>query len=277
VAEWWTALPTGRQRPSGAAPSDEQWFEYNLNPQTWIPDLPPANIQIRFTGATGRQNLTQAFEFYKFVLGRLPPGNGARYRILDFGGGWGRILRFFLRDIPAERLVLTDCFTDAIDCANSLHPPYKVVKNGVAPPLPFDRSSVGSCFAFSVFSHLSEKAARNWITHLGEVLVDGGKLFITTRGPSQIEAARSARSPKSLIKNILKTKILRRKDHNTILLTHLPHPDKIKELLEQGIFQFYPTGSVGNFQMIFTAKRGFRKSGCRKTMPPWDLGATSSF
>jgi hypothetical protein len=234
--------------------SDEQWFEHNLNPQASpirIPDLPPPKIQVRFTGASGRENLTQAFEFYKFVLDRLPPERGAQYHILDFGGGWGRILRFFLRDIPAERLVLADCLTDAIDCANSLHPPYNVVKSGVAPPLPFNRASVGSCYAYSVFSHLSEKAARNWITHLGEVLVDGGKLFITTRGPSHIEVVRSAQSgSKSLFKGILR-KILRRKDPFTDFRTLLPHPDKIKERLEQGMFQFYPTGGGGELSDDF--------------------------
>jgi hypothetical protein len=150
-------------------------------------------------------------------------------RILDFGGGWGRILRFLLRDIPAERLVLADCLTDAIDRANSLHPPYRVVKNGVAPPFPFHRASVGSCYAYSVFSHLGEKAARNWMTHLGEVLVDGGKLFITTRGPSHIENVRSAQSQRlgPLIKGILK-RILRRKDRFTDSERFCPIPIRSK-------------------------------------------------
>lgn len=147
--------------------------------------------------------------------------------------------------------MLADCLTEAIDCANGLRPPYKVVKNDVVPPLPFARASVETCYAFSVFSHLSEKAARNWITHLGEVLVDGGKLFITTRGPRQIEAVRSARSQVSLIKGILKRKILRRNDHSTKLQTLLPHPDKVKELLEQGMFQWYPTGGGGELSDDF--------------------------
>src|SRR6266700_1425205 len=95
--------------------SDEAWFEYNLEPKTSpikLPGLPDPEIQMRFTGRAGRGNLEQAFDFYKFVRDQLPPDSGAQYRLIDFGGGWGRILRFFLREVPADHLALVDCLTD---------------------------------------------------------------------------------------------------------------------------------------------------------------------
>src|SRR5262249_48345928 len=147
-----------------------------------IPDLPPAEIQSRFTGRSGRANLEQAFQFYTFVLQHMPQQQRGRFRLIDFGGGWGRILRFFLREYSAERLVLFDCLTDAVKCAQSLNPPFSVHQNGVLPPLLLEKACADCCYAFSVFSHLSEPACVAWLSHLGELLVPNGKLIVTSRG-----------------------------------------------------------------------------------------------
>src|SRR5882724_5775755 len=95
--------------------SDGEWFDANLHPQMYreklgiqIPDLPPGEVQMRFTGRAGRENLQQAFDFYEFVLAKVSQDDIVGHRLLDFGGGWGRILRFFLREFPAERLILVD-------------------------------------------------------------------------------------------------------------------------------------------------------------------------
>ena len=234
--------------------SDEQWFEANLNPQARtaglelsVPDLPPDAIQLRFTGRAGRGNLRQAFDFYKFVLGCLPHDSRGRYRLVDFGGGWGRILRFFLREFEADRLVLIDCLTDAVECARSLNPPFAVIQSNVKPPLPFKTDSVDTCYAFSVFSHLSEQACRDWLSHLSELLVEGGKLIITTRGEAQIGTLRQIARPIGYIKRFIK----RKKDHIHSLLTCLPRPNIVEELYDSGVFQFYPIGGGGELTEDF--------------------------
>ena len=72
--------------------SDQDWFnaqfewenarkKYGIS----LPSLPSDEVQIQFTSMAGRQNLLQAFEFYKvacsYITGIDQP------RILDFGGG----------------------------------------------------------------------------------------------------------------------------------------------------------------------------------------------
>jgi ubiquinone/menaquinone biosynthesis C-methylase UbiE len=177
--------------------TDEDWFELNVagggRGAIAIPALPSDAVQRRFTGRAGRENLEQAFEFYKLVTERLPSIKGNGQRILDFGGGWARIIRFFLREIPAHQLVLADCLSDAIECARQLKPPYRVVKTDICPPLPFSPASFTACYAFSVFSHLNEEMCRAWIKHLGELLVAGGVLVITTRGRSHIRSLENLR------------------------------------------------------------------------------------
>jgi SAM-dependent methyltransferase len=212
-----------------------EWFEANLNPEAnrsalgiSIPDLPPDEVQLRFTGRTGSQNLQQAFDFYEFILANLPEHGRDQQRVLDFGGGWGRILRFFLREFPAERLFLVDCLTAAIECARSLNAPYNIVHSQLDPPLPFPEASFGVCYAFSVFSHLSERGSESWLRHLGDLLIRGGKLIFTTRGKIQI--------------NNLEEMIRTNPTHQ---LTLLPQPETIRQEYEKGVFQFYPVGGGG--------------------------------
>jgi len=229
--------------------SNGRWLEANLDPEAHrielnipIPDLPSAEVQKRFTGRDGRVNLQQAFDFYQFVSQQMPEDSQARYRVIDFGGGWGRIMRLFLREVAAQRLILLDCMKDAVECARSLNPPFEVVLNDVSPPLPMEKACADCCYAFSVFSHLSEKACIEWISDLGQRLVPGGKLIITTRGRAHLKFINSLQKPRS-VRSFAK-ELLRRggSDHINGLITRLPKPDVIERLYDQGAFQFYPTG-----------------------------------
>lgn len=215
---------------------DHEWFEANLNPQKYrsildigIPDLPSDEVQFRFTGRTGRENLQQGFEFYKFILANLPEYGMDRQSVLDFGGGWGRILRFFLRDFPADRLFLVDCLTAAIECARSLNAPFNIIHSQVNPPLPFQESTIGVCYAFSVFSHLAEQQCCDWLRHFAHLLVPGGKLVITTRGKSQIDYIET----------------LEQTNTPYAIAELLPKGAAIRKDYEQGVFQFYPVGGGG--------------------------------
>lgn len=237
--------------------TDEQWLAANLNPKAdypqldfRIPDLPSEEVQVRFTGACGLVNLQQAFDFYRFVLQHMPKVETGRYCILDFGGGWGRITRFFLREYGADRLALVDCLTDAVDTARSLNPPFQVFHTDVQPPLPFDRGSIGCCIAFSVFSHLSQSALEGWLRHLGELLAPGGTLIFTTRGMQQIHWIRRLRrrTPLNSVRTLLG---FSRNEHDDNLLKLLPHPDEIEQRYQKGEFQFYPTGGGGELSENF--------------------------
>lgn len=215
--------------------SDDEWFEANLNPHEYrgrlgirIPDLPPDDVQLLFTGRQGRENLQHAFDFYKFVLAHLPDLPMDQYDLLDFGGGWGRILRFFLREFPAERLIMADSFAEAVEWARRLNSPFTIVHNQVTPPLPLIHGSIALCYSFSVFSHLAERQCREWLLHLGRLLAPRGKLFVTTRGRAQIDLLEALAQSGSPLPE----------------LNLLPRPEIIREEYEKGVFQFYPTGGA---------------------------------
>lgn len=236
--------------------SDEQWLAANLNPEGHrdlgrrLPALPSEEVQVRFTGSCGAANLRQAFDFYRFVLLHMPKAEVGRYRVLDFGGGWGRITRFFLRECPADRLALLDCLTDAVETARSLDPPFQVFHTSVTPPLPFDGMVADCCIAFSVFSHLSKAACETWLLHLGTLLVPGGTLVITTRGKQQIDWIRTLhrRARWGFLINLLRGKP---DGHEDNLVKLLPDPDILERRYAAGEFQFYSTGGGGELTENF--------------------------
>jgi hypothetical protein len=216
--------------------SNDEWFEANLNPFEYrsslgiaIPDLPSDEVQLRFNGRAGRENLQQAFDFYKFILANIHDCGLDGQRVLDFGGGWGRVLRFFLREFPPESLFLVDCLTDAIECARSLNTTFNIIHNHVNPPLALEKGTIGVCYAYSVFSHMPEKKGCEWLRHFADLLVPGGKLIITTRGPGQIDYMER----------------LEQANIPYVLAPYLPRPAALRQQYEQGVFQFYPTGGGG--------------------------------
>src|SRR5262249_52993858 len=89
--------------------------------------------------------------------------------------------RFFLRDLPPERLWGIDCAPDMIDfcrrsnrwCRFELTPPM--------PPTPLPAESFDFIYAFSVFSHLGEAPHLRILEELRRLLRPGGLLVVTTR------------------------------------------------------------------------------------------------
>ena len=87
-------------------------------------------------------------------------GDPANATILDFGIGWGRVLRFFLKDVEVERLVGIDHYATAIEACHETYPPGgpRFLLTEPFPPAPFEDATFDLVFAYSVFSHLSEEA-----------------------------------------------------------------------------------------------------------------------
>ena len=116
--------------------------------------------------------------------------------------------------------------------------------------MPFEKKVTDCCIAFSVFSHLSEQACEMWLRHLGELLVPGGTLIITTRGRQHIRWIRQLRRAASWwsLRNLLRRP---RNEHDDDLVRLLPHPDEIESRYRKGEFLFYPTGGGGELDQNF--------------------------
>lgn len=173
--------------------SDQEWFEMNLNPErNKVPlgfplaSLPPEEVQRNFTGKAGRANLQEAFSFYQYVRSNYLSSSNAT--IMDFGAGWGRIARFFLRDTNVENIWCVDPYSRAVDSMRQTNLPCKIVQSKSLPPIPnINQIRFDVIYAFSVFSHLTEGYFRSWVAYLMSLLKDDGVLIFTTRGPKFID------------------------------------------------------------------------------------------
>ena len=199
-------------RPAGPAPAhqlfagldDDLWLTLLLRSQEGRPDLsgvlpgfPEEALQIESTGAAGPLALRQAFPIYRLFRSLFEQHGGrlsACERVLDFGCGWGRILRFFLKDVEAGRLWGIDARDRMIDVCRRTFPGSHFERAGPWPPTSLEDSSVDFVYAFSVFSHLSEEMHARWLEEFHRILKPGGLLVVSTRNRQFIEVCEAFRA-----------------------------------------------------------------------------------
>jgi len=169
--------------------SDGFWFwalteGYRVDPRLrpMLPAYPSEDIQYRFTGAAGDDTMREAFGFYQ-IVNEAARAHRSEYpeSVLEFGCGWGRIIRCFLRDVEARNLSGIDCMPMAIDICKSTnsHASFRLVSP--LPPSELEAQSLDLIYAYSVFSHLSEGAHVLWLEEFSRLLRPGGLLVATTR------------------------------------------------------------------------------------------------
>ena len=183
--------------------SDAAWFEVlcraadePLQAGVRLPGLPPAQLQINSVGEHGVSALREGLRFYQEVgryvalLGRPIAPDCV---ILDFGCGWGRMARFFLKDVRPENLHGADVNPSLVALCREAMPTCPFWLIDPMPPSRFTRGMFDVIYAYSVFSHLSERAHLLWIEELIRLLKPGGILLVTTRGRDFIALCHSLR------------------------------------------------------------------------------------
>ncbi len=149
-----------------------------------FPGYPEPELQERIHGHSAEISIDEAYGFYCFV--KNIPGVAAKLsrtaRFLDFGAGWGRISRLFLRDFDLSRMYGYEPYIGFCAVARVLNP-YICFLNGDYLPdetLPPDRFDI--VVGWSVFSHLSEHSATLWLAEMARVMRPEGHAVFTTWG-----------------------------------------------------------------------------------------------
>jgi glycosyltransferase involved in cell wall biosynthesis/SAM-dependent methyltransferase len=193
--------------PAMAQLDDQQWLEVlirSINEPiihgVELPGFPPDEVQRQFAGSVGEDGLRAAFNFYRVIksyasrLGRSLTNDS---RILDFGCGWGRISRFFLKEVWADNLYGIDVDPSVVEiCKTTFKYGNFAVVNSY-PPSEFRSGSIDLIYAYSVFSHLAEPIHIKWVEEFSRILKPSGLLIVTTQGRSFIEFCASLRGQKS--------------------------------------------------------------------------------
>jgi len=158
-----------------------------------LPGFPSSEWQIHTVGLSGAEAINEAYKFMEtcvYYFKQSPIWGDPEKRLLDFGTGWGRIARCFLRDFKGKNITGSDInptflqmCTDNFNFGNFIKseemPPLRYISEGEYRHFP----ALGADFivAYSVFSHLSEEASLAWVTEFSRILNPGGVLAITTR------------------------------------------------------------------------------------------------
>lgn len=115
-------------------------------------------------------------------------------KILDFGCGCGRTLRWFIKNRPSLHLPKifsrdpkfygSDIDSEAIAWCRRHLRDATFETNGHCPPLAFAESSFDGIYAISVFSHLDERHIDLWLMELFRVAKPGATLALSVQGRS---------------------------------------------------------------------------------------------
>lgn len=164
--------------------SNEKWFQMlikSINNRVVdgvdFPGFPNESIQAQFVGSSNEAALREGFEFYKTVKGYSAalgmPLNNRSSKLLDFGCGWGRYLRFFLNDIAEENLF--GCDIDPTILEGCRENGVKGQLDRIFPDgkLPYPDAFFDCVIAYSVFTHLPEHLFNNWIKEIARVSKPG--------------------------------------------------------------------------------------------------------
>lgn len=195
--------------PSSSRMSQSEWYavlcksltgEATLSPfGDLLPRFPSEELQRNTTSLSGEQALSQANGFYGDIIGALDSRGiriGSDWVILDFGSCWGRISRFFMRDVPKRNIQGVDVEKEFVDICNNLFDSYAFSVCQAMPPLEVVSSSVNLICAYSVFSHLSEAAFLAWLREFSRILKPGGIIAFTTRNEEFMDYCASLNSSK---------------------------------------------------------------------------------
>jgi SAM-dependent methyltransferase len=183
---------------------DFKFFEWGLSigtlrdPQlaSLAPALPPQSLRqitaepvpelFLWSGLVDVYGILETYERYRTI-------QSARPRILDFGCGCGRLLRFLVGLNDMLEFHGADVNPAHIEWCREHLAPIAFEHNSPHPPLPYADATFDCIWSLSVFTHLDDGMSASWRRELARVLVKDGILIATTHG--EVALSRIASEP----------------------------------------------------------------------------------
>jgi SAM-dependent methyltransferase len=150
-----------------------------------LPRMADAEVQRSWTGADGTVLLRQTLSFVRLLAYDFQRITGRPLEdrtILDYGCGWGRIIRLmYYFANPAQTYGCDPWDRSIAICQSDGVLGNLAISEYLPKTLPFDDQRFDLIYAFSVFTHLSERAMQTALQALHRVLSEDGVLVITIR------------------------------------------------------------------------------------------------
>lgn len=150
-----------------------------------LPKMADAHVQLNWTGVQGLALLVQTCDFVSkldYYYLKLKGACLANAKILDYGCGYGRILRLMYYFSDPDKLWAVDPWDEAIRiCQNDRLLGNLAVSKYLPKSLPVDTQLFDVIYAFSVFTHTSERATIVALATLRKYIAPDGLCAITIR------------------------------------------------------------------------------------------------
>jgi SAM-dependent methyltransferase len=150
-----------------------------------LPAMASEEVQRSWTGNAGTGLLRQTSAFVRalsFNYGRITGKDIGDASILDFGCGYGRMLRLMWFFAPESMVYGVDPWDQSLAECRKCGLTVNLTQSEYYPAsLPVDRHQFDLIFAFSVFTHTSERATRAGLMTLRRYIAPTGLLAITVR------------------------------------------------------------------------------------------------
>ena len=189
-----------------------------------LPSMVSTMVQKNWTGASGLELYRQTAAFARIIA-----YNYAKYRnkelkdikLMDFGVGYGRMIRMFYYWTDPENLWGIDSWQKSLDhCSYCNLAGNFFLSEEIPKSLPIEKVKFDLIVSFSVFTHLSPKTARICLSTLRQHTTDDG-LFIVTFRPIEfwkyIDDINGTNNAKRL-----------EDEHRRFGFAHLPHKGSVQ-------------------------------------------------
>jgi ubiquinone/menaquinone biosynthesis C-methylase UbiE len=162
------------------------WWADNVGRQRSDVALPPAVLRFRVSESVSAPEFLRIGAGCANLIRQHIAGIGMDLananRVLDFGCGCGRTIRWFLRDGGTAEFHGVDVDEDAIAWCKLHLRGGQFLANAPTPPLAYPDEYFDVVYCLSVFTHLSESMQNSWLVELKRILKPGGVLLLTVFG-----------------------------------------------------------------------------------------------
>jgi hypothetical protein len=240
--------------------SDDEWcllLERSVKEQMiddiQFPGFPEEELQNRVHGNYGVSAVAESAKFFKFVKHHTyrTASGAAEKRLLDFGSGWGRILRPFMRDFEFKNMYGFEPNFLFCALARSLNPYVTILAGGFVPAGEIPAQFFNLMIGWSIFSHLSPTSATLWLTEAARVVVPGGLCVFTTWGDRFLKRLQRESSERASGKEI--------HWYSTVCLAAAGSIDDRLAAYERGEFVWFTGGQSTLYGEAFLSEGALRR------------------
>jgi SAM-dependent methyltransferase len=166
-------------------------FRLQLRFRCWMADhlgpadgtVPPAMLRFRVSESVSKSEFLRIGEGCADIIQRTLAQSGIpllpSMRVLDFGCGCGRTMKWFLHRHPDVHFHGTDIDGEAVKWCQFNLGRGEYVACRTIPPLPYIDGHFDVIYCLSVFTHLNEEMQDAWLRELRRVLQPAGTLLLT--------------------------------------------------------------------------------------------------